>query len=445
MPTKIWTPFFLTANFTRSGNVLTFTVTPSDEDTYVCYYSHVDAASSTGHSHALETRTGGWSGGSTWQMGQQPDGQELLVMKGVSVLPLWVAYSTAGNGTNLTVRKANIHPTTGAFIEWVTSGVVCNASGSAAETPRVLKCMSNTGLGPVFLATQNGGWVRVYRIDGNTITSTWNMSSVETSEPTSLYVEADGTIWLTITSNLDEGAADGVWRSTDGGANFTRRGDGHDDPYSQDFAPGFYGTAACVIVDEVRRRIWCSHGRLITIGGDGGRFVSYSDDEGVSWTDVTLFGNNFGHGGTSSLTGWPYRDGDHVSFNIDVQTGGNGQGYISAPATVTYNGGVIAGNNIEEMAFFDSPAYRVAVYLDGSSAGQVKISSDSSATWGNTEDLNGEVRRRGMSIQRETQFVALASTALTNFHISIDRGLNFATFAVPSSLRAQLVAWADGF
>lgn len=455
-----WTHLFLTDDFTRSGNVLTFLTTPSDDDTYLVYYSYLDLTDSTGHSHAMERRLGGWNGGSTWALGHQPDGQQLRVLKGTAAaLRLWVAYSSSGSGADLTVRSRWINRTTGADFGWETAGVACNASGNATESPTVMRCMADDGDGPVFLATYDSATniVRVYRVDNSTLTSTWSQDLGDTGSIADMYVEADGTIWLAMNGGADDGGSpeanflyDGVWRSTDGGANFTRVHNGRASNWDRngsgvmDFGSGTWA----IWVDEDNGRIWTGHGDVQGGGAGLGSLLSYSDNDGVNWADVQTTGSGNSLAIDMTLTGSPYRSGDRVSFSFQASSaGGFAMGYVTYPAVVTMLTEFKAGadSTSAERAFFDDPTKRVLVQMRSVDAGEVHTSADSGDTWTERQDLGGGAVSRGISIHAETHFVAVAVPANSTVAISTDRGVTFDTFDLPASRFCRLVAWADGY
>lgn len=312
-------------DFTLSGDVLTLGADPQEDARYLFYYSYADSGSATGHTHTLERRTGGWSGGRTWTLGHTPDGQEKILLEEDLGARFWAFYRLdSGNGTyDAWIRPGRVEDAT---FEWTGSAVAVPVGSWAFDVQRGavmrLDPSDTNSLYVANFADDGGGYaVYVYRYDiaANTFTQLMDQhsSGVQAPIPLDIAFGEDGSgnrlVWLLVSDALTyygDGGRDatlaGVWKSVSGGT-FSLVGTGHQYAYNSGNinAPTALNGMS---YDSSTGRLWVSHSETRPGAGDGS-WLSYSDDDGATWTDITTPVATVNHFVLGVLGFLEYKDG----------------------------------------------------------------------------------------------------------------------------------------
>jgi hypothetical protein len=412
--------------------VITFDTAPTDGDEYRASYGYDDDTDASGHTHTTEVKTT-WAG-ATWTLGETPT-------QGIRVygpLPdrLWVVYSDLGVGTNMTIRLMKLNATTGAFDSWATAAIT-GFVGGAGEIPCVLKCMAEVTGDSAYVVTRDGTDIRYYECDGTTLTLLWTFTS--TLIPRTIWIE-EGRVrqWLLLSSpSAPEAGTAGVYLSEDSGATFTRKGSGH----SAAFDVG-YSALNALAIDEVLNRLYVSHGRLTTTG----RAYSYSNNDGVTWTDVQAAGNNFPDFGPGAVSLYPYRGGDYGMVVWANGGGGSTGGYFQGATPGTFNIGVQFGlldGDLRTANFLDSASGAEQGLLVRRSSGTTWSSTDRGLHWSVGTPMDDDSADQPPAIHQTKSWAAAPTPPLTQVNVTIDYGVTWIEITTPNYCR--LAAWERGF
>jgi len=269
-------------DYTVEGNRVLFTETPRGN--HQVWYSAIpaDESSVLRHEHYFEeTDT---FAGDYWDLSLRPDIGHIRVVKtGILGNLLWVAWKV-GAGSTISIRLMDLNDN-GTFLGWKNSAI----TGFDDVAGEYVTCMAAHPRNPylVYVATKaDDTRIRLYRsADWATVTKVVDIDPTSSQEIVRIYVE-QGTDYVWFAAGKFEGVntadalVDGVWGAADG-ITFTLRGN---------VAAGKM-IADLWVKENAPRTMWAAfHNR----SGGGATGVSYSTNDGVTWTDVTLQSPPFG-------------------------------------------------------------------------------------------------------------------------------------------------------
>jgi hypothetical protein len=311
--------------YTLSGSTLTLDAAAQEDARYIFYYSYADINQTSGHSHAKDVRGGGWAGGTSWTLSHRPDGDEKLLLVEDLGAAFWAMYRLdSGNGTfNAWIRPGRVED---AVFEWTGSAVAVPVGSWAFNNYRgAVMRLDPDDHDKLYLANfaDDGGgyalYVYRYSISANTFTALMDETTALTEAPIPLDIafgeDSGGSriVWLLVSDALTyhgDGARDavqaGVWKSVSGGA-FSQVGTGHQYAYNSSNINALT-TLNGMSYDASTGRLWVSHSETRPGAGDGS-WLSYSDDDGATWTDVTAPVATINHFVLGALGFLEFKDG----------------------------------------------------------------------------------------------------------------------------------------
>lgn len=435
-----WVNLKLNTDFTVDNRTLTLLSTPVPGETYALRYSYSTGART--HDHEYEEKES-WGGGSTWLLSRVPDMGEFILLRSATTIPLWIIYGpdTGMDVTGSSLRRALLDETNATFLNWDTAEI----TGWDDPSGEYFTCMAAhpTDKTIVYVATTDGSEPRIYRCAAGVLTRVYKLEGAASGQGVKqLYVENDGTVWMIIglvnyTAPFPP-AEEGVYKSDTSGQNFTKMGRGWaGTQFLYDGVRPSSSMESIVVKESAPRRIWVGHTHLF-LPNDA--LISYSDDEGITWTDLAgTARDQFSYGTDFCLQGYPRGDHQRISYSYNHFASNADTYHLDGSTLAITKAGGFSSPGQAVVHFLDDPDDRIGIILG---SGQNNFSSDGGVGWGNTSDIE-PIELRGLSVHPSKYWVATApSTSVVR--ISLNKGTTYAvSFPVPSG-RPKLVAWLGG-
>ena len=355
-----------------------------------------------------------------------------------TVAMLWQAYG-AGPSTYAIRRGIITNTDSVPVLTWDTAAI-SGFVGEATETITQVKSVPrNKHVCYVTTYERTGGAdsTRIYRYDGTTLSVVCTVvNTIQYIGFIDLFVMETGAVVAVLGKTHDAPGTEpvgfgemGIYYAADG-INFTKVGTGGNGAWSTRGGPfGIY-------VAEDDGRWWSVHS-LINPGGTELSVISYSDNLGVTWTDVNLTAlNGSTSGGDGRIRGYPAKKQTRIQWSVGTSGSNTLHDELNGDTLVVPS---ITDQQIPDTrqgyGFEGNPDVRLAFAQTTPTGSRTNVLRNTTydGAWGTTGvGGSGLVGYNAFSIARDREWAAFNTPATAGLFVSLDQGLTWTTLTLPA-------------